>query len=131
LPFEPQKFTEAFLANALSGLYIMPPIMVPLEQQAATDLAFLDLAIEMVKFLRISCTRHNSLTMHSVQAEEAAKAQEIPVGCVFVRDGQVIAKGRNRTNETRNVSYIFTKPRKKGHSPFPKKLNRGLILRVV
>jgi tRNA-specific adenosine deaminase 2 len=28
---------------------------------------------------------------------------EIPVGCVLVRDGQVIAKGRNRTNEGRNV----------------------------
>ncbi|KAF7845868.1 hypothetical protein BT93_L0234 [Corymbia citriodora subsp. variegata] len=32
------------------------------------------------------------------------QASEIPVGCVFVKDGEVLAKGRNRTNETRNAS---------------------------
>ncbi|KIJ32352.1 hypothetical protein M422DRAFT_61562 [Sphaerobolus stellatus SS14] len=37
-------------------------------------------------------------------AEEALAAQEVPVGCVFVRDGTVIAKGRNRTNELRNAT---------------------------
>ncbi|KAK9897415.1 cytidine deaminase-like protein [Cystobasidium minutum MCA 4210] len=62
----------------------MPPVMIPLEQQRPEDLAFIDQAIEM--------------------GEEAARALEIPVGCVFVRDGKVIAKGRNRTNETRNAS---------------------------
>jgi tRNA-specific adenosine deaminase 2 len=31
-------------------------------------------------------------------------AGEVPVGCAFVRDGAVIAKARNRTNELRNVS---------------------------
>lgn len=58
--------------------------MIPIEQQLTEDLAFIDQAIEM--------------------AEEAATAMEIPVGCVFVRDGKVIARGRNRTNETRNAS---------------------------
>lgn len=37
------------------------------------------------------------------QAEEALEAGEVPVGCVFVRDGAIIAKARNRTNELRNV----------------------------
>lgn len=37
------------------------------------------------------------------QAEEALTASEVPVGCVFVRDGSIIAKARNRTNELRNV----------------------------
>lgn len=37
-------------------------------------------------------------------AEQAMDACEVPVGCVFVRDGKVIAKARNRTNELRNVS---------------------------
>ena len=32
-------------------------------------------------------------------------ALEIPVGCVLVRDGQVIAKGRNFTNEGKNVGH--------------------------
>ena len=38
-----------------------------------------------------------------VQAEEALAAGEVPVGCIFVRDGKIIAKARNRTNELRNV----------------------------
>jgi tRNA(Arg) A34 adenosine deaminase TadA len=31
-------------------------------------------------------------------------ANEVPVGCVFVKDGKAIARARNRTNEWRNVS---------------------------
>ncbi|OCH84027.1 cytidine deaminase-like protein [Obba rivulosa] len=37
-------------------------------------------------------------------AEEAIAASEVPVGCVFVRDGKIIAKARNRTNELRNAT---------------------------
>ncbi|KAF4615987.1 hypothetical protein D9613_011474 [Agrocybe pediades] len=37
-------------------------------------------------------------------AEEALAAKEVPVGCVFVRDGKIIAKARNRTNELRNAT---------------------------
>ncbi|KAI0318096.1 cytidine deaminase-like protein [Amylostereum chailletii] len=37
-------------------------------------------------------------------AEEALVAQEVPVGCVFVRGGKVIAKARNRTNELQNAT---------------------------
>jgi tRNA-specific adenosine deaminase 2 len=37
-------------------------------------------------------------------AEEALAAGEVPVGCIFVRDGAVIAKARNRTNELRNAT---------------------------
>lgn len=37
-------------------------------------------------------------------AEEALAAGEVPVGCVFVRDGSIIAKARNRTNELRNAT---------------------------
>ncbi|TFK74349.1 tRNA specific adenosine deaminase [Pluteus cervinus] len=37
-------------------------------------------------------------------AEEALAAGEVPVGCVFVRDGWAIAKARNRTNEFRNAT---------------------------
>ncbi|KAK4688355.1 tRNA-specific adenosine deaminase 2, partial [Tremellales sp. Uapishka_1] len=38
-----------------------------------------------------------------VMAEQALAAEEVPVGCVFVKDGQAIARARNRTNEWRNV----------------------------
>ena len=37
-------------------------------------------------------------------AEEALEAGEVPVGCVFVYDGQVIGAGRNRTNELKNAT---------------------------
>lgn len=54
-----------------------------------------------------------------LEAEEAMGAGEVPVGCVFVRDGRVIAKARNRTNELRNstrhaeleaIDFILAEP---------------------
>ncbi|KAK0209276.1 cytidine deaminase-like protein [Desarmillaria ectypa] len=39
-----------------------------------------------------------------LQAQEAFDSSEVPVGCVFVRDGVIIAKARNRTNELRNAT---------------------------
>ena len=35
-------------------------------------------------------------------AEEAAAAGEVPVGCVIVRDGQIIGRGRNRREEDKD-----------------------------
>lgn len=40
----------------------------------------------------------------SDQAELALASDETPVGCVFVHDGKIIAKGMNGTNVTMNVS---------------------------
>ena len=37
-------------------------------------------------------------------AKEAAEAGEVPVGCVIVRNGQVIAQGRNRREEKQATS---------------------------
>nr|GMD27378.1 tRNA-specific adenosine deaminase 2 [Ipomoea batatas] len=38
------------------------------------------------------------------QAKLALDSLEVPVGCVMVEDGEVIASGRNRTTETRNAT---------------------------
>eukprot|EP00035_Acanthoeca_spectabilis_P038352 m.52436 g.52436 ORF g.52436 m.52436 type:complete len:186 (-) comp9101_c0_seq1:1557-2114(-) len=38
------------------------------------------------------------------QAEEALAVGEVPVGCVYVQDGKIVAQGRNRTNELRNAT---------------------------
>ncbi|XAR67018.1 tRNA(adenine(34)) deaminase [Bertholletia excelsa] len=38
------------------------------------------------------------------QAKLALDSLEVPVGCVIVEDGKVIATGRNRTTETRNAT---------------------------
>ena len=37
-------------------------------------------------------------------AREAAGAGEVPVGCVIVRDGQVVGRGRNRREEKRSTA---------------------------
>jgi len=39
-----------------------------------------------------------------VMAQEAFSAKEVPVGCIYVRDGKIIARARNRTNELRNAT---------------------------
>ncbi|XP_015894610.2 tRNA-specific adenosine deaminase TAD2 isoform X1 [Ziziphus jujuba] len=56
----------------------------PKEDCSSITLAFMDLAIQ--------------------QAKLALDSLEVPVGCVIVEDGEVIASGRNRTNETRNAT---------------------------
>ncbi|KAK9735452.1 hypothetical protein RND81_04G206100 [Saponaria officinalis] len=38
------------------------------------------------------------------EAKTALERLEVPVGCVIVKDGKVIASGSNRTNETRNAT---------------------------
>ncbi|WVO15539.1 hypothetical protein L204_103198 [Cryptococcus depauperatus] len=57
---------------------------VPPEEQDPIDLAWMREALHM--------------------AEEALSSDEVPVGCVFVKDGQAIARARNRTNEWRNAT---------------------------
>ena len=37
-------------------------------------------------------------------AREAAAAGEVPVGCVIVREGQVVGRGRNRREERQRTS---------------------------
>ncbi|KAJ9117781.1 hypothetical protein QFC20_000060 [Naganishia adeliensis] len=72
-----------------------PPLAtyVPIEEQAEEDLEWMKVALD--------------------QAEEALAAKEVPVGCVFVKDGVAIAKARNRTNEWRNVSFVGSFPKRR------------------
>lgn len=37
-------------------------------------------------------------------AYEALEAQEVPVGCIFVHNNEIIASGRNTVNETHNAT---------------------------
>ncbi|KAF7331791.1 tRNA specific adenosine deaminase [Mycena kentingensis (nom. inval.)] len=53
----------------------------------------------------MSDEQHNHFMAQALaMAEEALTAGEVPVGCVFIRDGRVIARARNRTNELRNAT---------------------------
>ena len=44
-------------------------------------------------------------TKTCTQADLALQSDEIPVGCVFVNDGRVLAGGMNATNKSLNVSF--------------------------
>ncbi|WFD22074.1 hypothetical protein MEQU1_000736 [Malassezia equina] len=56
---------------------------VPKEAQSPDDLRWMRVALSM--------------------AQEAFDHGEVPVGCVFVRNGRILAQARNRTNELMNV----------------------------
>ena len=67
---------------------------VPKEEQTEEDLHWMKQALKMAK--------------------EAMDHAEVPVGCVFVRDGQIIAQARNRTNELANVRRVYFTLRPRG-----------------
>lgn len=57
--------------------------------------------------MRFCCTSaapfcNTKLTNHVQQAELALTSDETPVGCVFVKDGEIIGRGMNETNRTLN-----------------------------
>ena len=37
-------------------------------------------------------------------ARQALKAKEVPIGCVFVKEGKIVAEGRNETNQYKNAT---------------------------
>ena len=48
--------------------------------------------------------RENFMRQALALAREAAAAGEVPVGCVIVREGVVVGRGRNRREETRSAA---------------------------
>lgn len=44
-------------------------------------------------------TEQENFMPGSALAAEAAAAGEVPVGCVIVRDGEIVGRGRNRREE--------------------------------
>ncbi len=74
------------------------------EPELDVHLKWMQAAMDMVcSHMKFSMYLHQTETG---QAEEALAAQEVPVGCVFVRGDRIIARARNRTNQLRNVSMI-------------------------
>lgn len=54
--------------------------------------------------LTLSCASRQSVCLSVPQAKEALEKGEVPVGCLLVYNGEVIGRGRNEVNETKNVS---------------------------
>lgn len=50
-----------------------------------------------------------------LKAIEALENGEVPVGCLMVYNNEIIGKGRNEVNETKNVSD-FTMQHLKNHN---------------
>lgn len=44
------------------------------------------------------------LDLAFTHAKEALENQEVPVGCIFVHEGKIVASGRNTVNETKNAT---------------------------
>ncbi len=42
----------------------------------------------------------------TLKALEALENGEVPVGCLMVYNNEIIGKGRNEVNETKNVSNV-------------------------
>lgn len=56
------------------------------------------------KFITEGCVLHEEYMRQALaQAEEARRAGEVPVGCVIVHDGKIIARGRNRREEKQST----------------------------
>ncbi|KAH9620634.1 hypothetical protein KSS87_011817 [Heliosperma pusillum] len=47
---------------------------------------------------------HTFMELAIQEAKHALQRLEVPVGCVIIKEGEVIATGSNRTNETRNAT---------------------------
>lgn len=43
-----------------------------------------------------------------LQAKEALENGEVPVGCLMVYKDEVVGKGRNEVNETKNVGEMYS-----------------------
>ncbi|CAJ1941763.1 unnamed protein product [Sphenostylis stenocarpa] len=70
--------------------------------RVAVTLKGFELEREGVKMTSSETLTFMELAIH--QAKLALDVLEVPVGCVIVEDGKVIASGRNRTTETRNAT---------------------------
>lgn len=47
------------------------------------------------------------MSVFVLQAREALQNGEVPVGCLLVYRDQVVGRGRNEVNETKNVTRVF------------------------
>lgn len=56
--------------------------------------------------MSVSC-RVSVFVSTGLQAREALQNGEVPVGCLLVYRDQVVGKGRNEVNETKNVTPVF------------------------
>ena len=65
---------------------------------------FMKQALLMVRIIELprALSELSKLTIH--QGEKALQANETPVGCVLVYNGQIVGSGMNDTNKSMNVS---------------------------
>lgn len=54
-----------------------------------------------------SCVTNFDWVCRCMQAREALQGGEVPVGCLLVHRQEVVGKGRNEVNETKNVGNLF------------------------
>ncbi|KAI8464784.1 MAG: cytidine deaminase-like protein [Monoraphidium minutum] len=83
-----------------------PVALEPAQQSSMTAAASSGEAVAMQMDVDEEWTAEEETFMRAAieQARVALHRREVPVGCVIVRDGRIIAKGFNLTNELRNAT---------------------------
>ncbi|KAH9466995.1 hypothetical protein Pst134EB_002030 [Puccinia striiformis f. sp. tritici] len=80
-------------------------IMIEQSSQSLSDLVLMDQAIKMCDCSSLICALFEQPNPCRPFCKEALAASEIPVGCVLVSKttNEILSRGRNRTNETKNA----------------------------
>lgn len=63
-------------------------------------------SIKIYNFLCFCLRELPSCAVDSLQARDALQNGEVPVGCLMVYKDEVVGKGRNEVNETKNVNEL-------------------------
>lgn len=100
---------SAALGQLKLGSAVKQPLVAVVDEdprvvrEREQNLRFIGEALDMVRCRRLSAHGSaNGLAKEQPQARLALRTNETPVGCVLVHKGQMIAKGMNATNVTRN-----------------------------
>lgn len=62
--------------------------------------------IQIYNFLCFCLRELTSCAVASLQARDALQNGEVPVGCLMVYKDEVVGRGRNEVNETKNVNEL-------------------------
>ena len=110
---EGQEISKTLKVPQILEILDSQRINMPLVERAQQTLETVDLPKESPEGMAIF-TNHTNEVHHQhmraalEMAEKALHGDEVPVGCVFVRNGEIIGRGMNDTNRSLCVTLLPT-----------------------